>query len=220
VSAAASLSDALGSCSRSFGGADVKLSFAGSDELAAQLRRGVKPDVYAAANTELPEELHREGLLGTPRGFATNELVLAVSEHSGVRSVDDLAKPGVRVAIGSSSVPVGSYTREVLGRLPRARTRAILGNVRSNEPDVKGVIGKLSQAAVDAGFVYRSDVTATGGRLRAIHLPRELRPMVVYAAGVVKGAGEGQAAGRYVRGLASGRCAAALRRAGFGPPPG
>jgi molybdate transport system substrate-binding protein len=51
VSAAASLTDALTACSRDFEAADVRLSFGGSDELAAQIRQGVKPDVYAAANT-------------------------------------------------------------------------------------------------------------------------------------------------------------------------
>jgi len=35
-------------------GIDAKQSFAGSDELAAQIRQGVKPDVYAAADTTLP----------------------------------------------------------------------------------------------------------------------------------------------------------------------
>ena len=44
---------------------DVELSFAGSDELAAQIRQGGKPDVFAAANTKLPDELHAEGLLGS-----------------------------------------------------------------------------------------------------------------------------------------------------------
>ena len=41
----------------------MRLSFAGSDELAAQIRQGVKPDVYAAANTKLPDALHEKGLL-------------------------------------------------------------------------------------------------------------------------------------------------------------
>ncbi len=58
----------------------VRLSFAGSDELAAQIRQGVKPDVYAAANTKLPDELNKEGLLSEPVEFATNELVIAVPQ--------------------------------------------------------------------------------------------------------------------------------------------
>ena len=60
-------------------------------------------------------------------------------------------------------MPIGAYTREVLGRLPAAQAKAILDNVRSKEPDVKGIVGKLTQGAVDAGFVYRSDVDATNG---------------------------------------------------------
>ena len=219
VSAAASMTEALGACSRGFDHTDVRLSFAGSDELAAQIRGGAKPDVYAAANAKLPRALNREGLLGAPVAFATNELVVAVPPGSGIRSLEDLVRPNVDLAIGSASVPVGSYTRELLARLPVNRARAILRNVRSDEPDVKGVVGKLSQGAVDAGFVYRSDVTAAGGRLRAIHLPRRLRPTVVYAAGVVRGAAEPRLARRYLQGLVSGSCAGALRRAGFGPAP-
>ena len=219
VSAAASMSEALRDCSPGFPDARVRLSFAGSDELAAQVRRGVKPDVFAAANTKLPQALHAEGRLGRPLRFATNELVLAARVGSRVRSLAAAAGPGVKLAIGSASVPVGSYTRELLGRLPPGERHGILANVRTSEPDVKGVVGKLTQGAVDAAFVYRSDAHAAGAGLRAIGLPARLRPRVVYAAGVVKGAPEPALGRRYLRGLASGRCARTLRRAGFGPPP-
>jgi molybdate transport system substrate-binding protein len=113
-------------------------------------------------------------------------------------------------------VPVGSYTRDVLSRLPKAERGQILENVRSEEPDVKGVVGKLTQGAVDAGFVYASDVTATKGKLSAIHLPARLQPSVAYGAGVVKGNDHAVVAGKYVQGLVSGACARALREAGFG----
>ena len=202
VSAASSLTEALTSCGREFSDADVRLQFAGSDELAAQIRRGVRPDVFAAANTKLPDELRSEGLLGEPIAFATNELVLAVpAAAKDVRTLGDLRKPGTTIAMGSESVPVGAYTREVLSRLPAAASQEILGNVRSEEPDVKGVIGKLTQRAVDAGFVYESDVAATDGRLTAIPLAERLRPSVAYGAGVVTGTKRGVAARRYLEGL-------------------
>ena len=220
VSAGSSMTEALTACSPDFPAADVKLSFAGSDGLAAQVRQGAKVDVLASANTELPEELHSEGKLSDPVEFVTNSLVLAVPADSEIDSLEDVARPGTKVAIGSESVPVGSYTREVLGRLPPAQGKAILANVRSNEPDVKGIVGKLTQGAADAGFVYRSDVDATKGKTRAIALPEELQPTVVYAAGVVSGSEHEAAARRYVDGLVSGSCARALRQAKFGPPPG
>jgi molybdate transport system substrate-binding protein len=215
VSAASSLTGALTTCSRP----EVRLQFAGSDELAAQIRRGVTPDVFAAANTKLPDQLHTEGLLDTPVTFAANELVLAVPAGSTrVRSLGDLSGSGVKLAIGSASVPVGSYTQEVLSHLSPAERERVLANVRSEEPDVKGVVGKLTQRAVDAGFVYGSDVAAAKGKLDAIRLPRKLQPTVAYGAGVVSRSKQPAAAREYVDGLVSGVCARALRQAGFKPP--
>jgi molybdate transport system substrate-binding protein len=220
VSAASSLKKAFTAYGDDFGDAGVRLSFAGSDELAAQIRQGVEPDVYAAANTTLPDQLYDEGLVEEPAVFAANRLVIAVPAGGArVRSIDDLAKPGVRLAVGAESVPVGSYTREVLSRLGEDTSEAILDNVRSNEPDVVGVAGKVSQSAVDAGFVYVTDVEASGGRLEAIDLPERLQPSVGYAAAVVKGARNREGAERFVDGLLSGAGERALRDAGFEPPP-
>jgi molybdate transport system substrate-binding protein len=218
VSAASSMTAALTACSPDFSGADVRLSFAGSDELAAQIRQGVKPDVYAAANTKLPDELNKEGLLSKPVDFATNQLVIAVPKDSEIQSVEDLAGDGVKLAVGSESVPIGSYTREVLARLPGSESEAILANVRSNEPDVKGIVGKLTQGAADAGLVYVTDVSAAADKLRAVKLPADLEPDVTYAAGVVKGAQQPDEARKFVDGLTDGACADALAKAGFGAP--
>ena len=208
VSAAASLTAALTECS----GDNVKLSFGGSDELAAQIRQGVKPDVYAAANTKLPDQLHSEDLVEKPVSFATNELIIAVPDDSDIDSVDDLAKPGVKLVIGSESVPVGSYTRDVLSKLPADQEKAILANVKSEEPDVKGVVGKLTQGAADAGFVYRTDLV---DGLEAVTLPHDLQPVVEYGAAVVK---PSDGARGYLDGLTDGPCADALQTAGFGKP--
>jgi molybdate transport system substrate-binding protein len=222
VSAAASMKEALTACAPKFDKAEnasVKQSFAGSDELAAQIRQGAKVDVYAAANTKLPDKLHADELLGAPVRFATNEFVLAVPKDSKIGSIEDLAKPGTKLVIGSASVPIGSYTRETLAKLPPDQEKAILANVRSNEPDVKGIIGKLTQGAADAGFVYVTDVNATNGKLTAIKLPKQLQPQVTYGAGVVTKSAQPDLAKKFVDGLTQGDCGAALRSAGFGTAP-
>ena len=222
VSAASSMTEALDSCAPKFGNsenADVRLSFAGSDELAAQIQQGAKVDVYAAANTRIPDELHADDLLSTPVEFATNEFVLAVPKDSNIGSVEDLTKDGTTLVIGSESLPIGAYTRETLAKLPPDQEKAILANVRSNEPDVKGIVGKLTQGAADAGFVYVTDVNATGGDLKAIQLANDLEPNVTYGAGVVKQAEHPELATKFVEGLTEGDCAQALADAGFGPAP-
>jgi molybdate transport system substrate-binding protein len=84
---------------------------------------------------------------------------------------------------------------------------------------VKGIVGKLTQGAADAGFVYVTDVNATNGQLKAIELPPEFEPQVTYAAGVVDGAKQPDQAQAYVDGLVEGGCADALQEAGFGAAP-
>jgi molybdate transport system substrate-binding protein len=220
VSAAASTKEALTACAPKFDkaqDASLKLSFGGSDELAAQIRQSAKVDAYVAADAKLPGQLHSEGLLDAPVTFATNEVVLAVPKGSGIESIDDLAKPGTKLVVGSSSVPIGSYTREALAKLPPEQEKAILAGVRSNEPDVKGIVGKLTQRAADAGFVYITDVKATNGQLTAIELPRQLQPRVNYAAGVVNKSRQPDLAKKFVDGLKHGDCADALHEAGLGP---
>jgi len=219
VSAASSMQEALTACAPGYADAELRLQFAGSDELAAQIRQDVPVDVFAAANTELPEALEAEGKLETPVTFVSNELVLAVpAKDARVASLADLERPGVTLVIGAEGVPVGDYTRKVLDGLGAARSRAVLANVRSNEPDVKGVVGKLAQGAADAGFVYLTDVEAAGERLTAIELPAELDPSATYAAGVVKAAKRPEAAEAFVDDLLAGGCHTALLEAGFGEP--
>jgi molybdate transport system substrate-binding protein len=214
VSAAASLKVAFEQYGKDFTDADARFSFAGSDELAAQIEQGVKPDVYAAANTSLPDELYEKGLVEPPT-------VLAVPADSDkVTSLEDLGKDGVTIAIGDEEVPVGSYTRTVLDKLPADQREAILVNVGSEEPDVAGITGKLTQGAVDAGFLYLSDVRATDGQLEAITLPDDLQPQVAYGVAVVTGAKQPEEAQAFIDGLLSGAGAQALENAGFEPPPG
>jgi molybdate transport system substrate-binding protein len=220
VSAAASLQSAFARYGQEFGDGKTRFSFAGSDELAAQIQQGVKPDVFASANTTLPQQLFSAGKVEKPTIFAGNRLVLAVpANRAKVATLRDTEKPGVKLAVGSKTVPVGSYTRKVLSGLPGAEQRAVLGNVRSEEPDVKGIVGKLTQGAVDAGFVYVTDVRAADGQLKAIDLPASLQPTVAYGVAVVKGAKHPVLARRFIAGLTRGDGQRALHAAGFLPPP-
>lgn len=218
VLGASSLTDAVTKYGEEFEGAEVKPSFAGSDELAAQIQQGARADVFASADTEYPAELHEEELVEEPVVFAANELVVAVPEGSDIHSLSDLAEPGVKLVIGDPSVPVGSYTRTVLSRLPEAEREAIMANVRSEETEVSSVVAKLEQGAADAGFVYVTDEKGAEG-LEPISIPAKLQPDVAYAAAVVSSSGDKPAAEGFLEGLVSGKGQDDLRAAGFLPPP-
>lgn len=219
VSAAASLREALTEYGKGFTQASTRFSFAGSDALAAQIEQGIRPDVFASANTKLPAALYAKGLVERPLLFAANRLVLAAPAGSKIASLADLERPGVSIALGTATVPVGAYTEKVLARLtPRSR-RLLLANVRDREPDVTGIVGKLTEGAVDAGFLYATDVRATHGRLRAIQLPAALQPQVAYGIAVLKGTRHRALARAFVAGLLSGSGRAELLRSGFLAPP-
>jgi molybdate transport system substrate-binding protein len=220
VSAAASLQKAFDTYGGQFAAASVRFSFAGSDTLAAQIEQGVRPDVFASANTKLPRLLYAKRLVERPVVFAANTLVLAVPAGAAkVRSLADVERPGVKLVLGTATVPVGGYTDTLLGRLPPAARSAILANVRDRESDVTGIVGKLTEGAADAGFLYITDVNAAGGKLRAIALPPSLRPQVAYGIAVVEGAAHPVQARQFVAGLLSGIGRADLSTNGFLPPP-
>ncbi|HUO71743.1 MAG TPA: molybdate ABC transporter substrate-binding protein [Solirubrobacteraceae bacterium] len=220
VSAAASLKAAFTNYAKQFSAASPRFSFAGSDVLAAQIEQGLKPDVFASANTKLPDMLYAKGMIEKPVVFAANKLVLAVAAGSTkVRSLADVEKPGVTLAIGSATVPIGTYTRTVLAKLGPALSAKIMANVRTEEPDVSGIVGKLTQGAVDAGFTYITDVKAAGGKLTAIALPASLQPVAAYGVAVVTGAAHPTQAQQFITGLLNGQGRTDLLQAGFLPPP-
>jgi molybdate transport system substrate-binding protein len=192
-------------------------SFAGSNQLAFQIKQGAPADVFASASPSYTQALYREGLVERPRTFASNALVLAVprSNPAGLRSVFDLRDKNVRLVVGSAAVPVGDYTRRVLRRLGLS---SALDKVVSQEPDVKSIVGKVALGEADAGFVYRTDVRAASDRLRAIAIPAWAQPAVRYEVVVVRASRHRAEARRFVAALATPRARRLLRQAGFTVP--
>jgi molybdate transport system substrate-binding protein len=196
---------------------DATFSFAGSDELATQIREGAPADVYAAASPRYPDELFEEGLVEEPVVFATNKLVLVVpsGNPAGIASVEDLGADGVKLVIGAEGVPIGEYTRTVLETTGQV---AVLSNVVSNEEDVKGVLAKVVSGDADAGFVYATDAKAAGGDVEVIELPESAQAEVRYPIAIVSAAQDREAAREFIRLVLGPEGQAALTEAGFGLP--
>lgn len=192
-------------------------SFAGSGELATQIREGAPADVYAAASSKYPQELFDEGIVDEPLTFASNRLVLIVPRESSaaIESAEDLLQPGTRLVVAAEGVPVGDYTRAALEALGLS---AALENVVSNEDDVKGVVAKVALGEADAGFVYATDVTAVADDVRSFELPDVAQPEVEYQIAVVVDSDDPDGAGAFVQRLLGPDGREALERAGFVVP--
>jgi molybdate transport system substrate-binding protein len=196
---------------------EARFNFAGSDELATQLREGAEADLYAAASPRYPEELHREGLLEQPRVFATNRLVLVVprANPGEIASLADLDRDGVKLVVAAEGVPIGDYTRTVL---EKARRTDILARAVSEEEDVRGVLGKVALAEADAGFVYATDARAADDDVRTIELPASTQARVEYPIALVRDADDAEEGHEFVSRLFSPEGRRLLRQAGFGLP--
>lgn len=192
-----------------------RYSFGGSNLLAAQIAAGAPADVFAAANTQLPAQLHARGLCSSPIVFARNALVVVVPRRNPghVHALRDLARPGVKVVVAAAGVPVGDYTATVLARSGLAA--AIERNVVSRESDVRAVLAKVALGEADAGLVYATDARTVAGKVSVVAIPARAQPVVRYGACVVTASAHRDAARAYIRSLLAPAGQAALRRSGF-----
>lgn len=195
-----------------------RYSFAGSNQLAQQIRLGAPFDVFLSASPVYTQDLFREALVRKPLPFATNSLVLIVprSNPQRIRTVFDLAKrPKLRLVVAGPRVPIGLYTREVLKRLGLLK---VLRKAVSFESDVKGIVGKVALGEADAGFVYRTDVRPVAGKAKAIALPARSQPTVLYEAAIAARPESLESAQAFMIALLSTEGRELLRQAGFGLP--
>jgi molybdate transport system substrate-binding protein len=196
----------------------ARYSFAGSDQLALQIRQGAPADVYAAASPKYPQLLYHDGLVRKPITFATNKLVVIVpkSNPAQIHSVYDLRRSGVKVVIGDRGVPIGAYTRQLLDAL--GITDAVMPNVVSQETDVKGIVGNVALGEADAGFVYVTDARPVASKVTNVLIPAWAQPSIRYQLAVVSSTPRRVEARSFIRKVRSKRGRLLLKRAGFGLP--
>jgi molybdate transport system substrate-binding protein len=195
-----------------------RYNFAGSDQLAAQISAGAPADVFASASPKQTELLYHNGLLRKPVVFATNKLIVIVphSNPAGVHSVYDLRRHGLKVIVGTPTVPVGAYTRQILDSL--GITSDVMANVVSQESDVKSIVAKIALGQGDAGFVYKTDARPAGKKVTAILVPSWAQPPIRYEIGIVKRSSHRAAAAAFITRVTSLRGRRLLVQAGFGLP--
>jgi molybdate transport system substrate-binding protein len=195
-----------------------RYSFGGSNMLAAQIQQGLPADVFASANTKLPAQLHRQGLVTEPFVFTANRLVIVVAHGNPlhITGVRDLERSGLRIVMAAAGVPVGDYTRTVLGRLGLSD---LVGKAVSQETDVREVLAKVTLGEADAGFVYATDAKTVAGKVSVLRLPPGSQPRVLYAAAAVASSKHLAAAKAWVKMLRGKAAQRKLVAAGFLPLP-
>jgi len=198
VFAAASLTDAFTEIGKNFesthAGMTIKFNFAGSQTLRTQLEQGAVADVFASANQIEMDTAIKDGLIGqnTPKIFLNNKLavVLPSKNPANVQTLNDLAKPGLKLVLAADVVPAGKYARQILDNMSKNANfgsdfkTKVLANVVSNENDVKQVVAKVQLGEADAGIVYTSDAISTSD-LKTLEIPNDLNVIAKYPIAVL-----------------------------------
>ena len=194
VLAAASLTDSFKEIGQLFEsqnpGVTVTFSFGGSQTLAQQLDQGAPADVFASASKKYMDAAVTSMRVNQAdsQTFVTNRLVVIFPKDNpaGLKTLQDLAKPGLKLDLADKSVPVGQYALDFLDKALQDPTfdakfkDNVLKNVVSSETDVKAVLSKISIGEADAGIVYITDFQVDADKLGKLDIPDTLNTIATY----------------------------------------
>lgn len=172
VLAASSLTETFDQLAKQFEsehkGVTVKLVYDSSATLAGMAENGAPGDVLATADKKTMDDAEaKKGTGSSPEEFATNVVMLAVpsANPAKIGSFADLQKDGVDYVVCVKTAPCGAASDALL------QSNKVSRKPVSEEVDVKSVLAKVLADDADAGMVYRTDVTASGGKVKGIEVP-------------------------------------------------
>ncbi|MFB7634583.1 molybdate ABC transporter substrate-binding protein [Streptomyces sp. NPDC056149] len=216
VLAAASLTDVFKKAGAAYEkehpGTKVAFSFAGSQELAAQVKQGAPADALVTADTKTMDGLKAD--TGTPTVIAKNRLVIATGKGNPkkVGALKDLANSKLKVVLAAPEVPVGRYSEKVLD------AQKLTVKPVSQEPNVRAVLSKVELGEADAGIVYKTDAATAPGKVDAIDIPDAQNAVASYPAATLKSSQHSAAAAAFVAWLSTPEAQKLLQAAGFQKP--
>jgi len=208
-------------------GLSITFSFASATQLRAQLEQGARADVFASGDEKQMDLAREAGLLaGEPAVFAHDRLVVILPRDNpaSIETLQNLARPGVKLDLVNENAPAGAYAREFLRRASAASAfgadfeQRALANVVSEEENVKQVVAKVRLGEADAGICLVSDVTTEAASdLLTIKIPDDLNPIAIHVIAVLKDAGDPALAQAFVDYVLSPEGQAILRAQNFIP---
>ncbi|MBX0327894.1 molybdate ABC transporter substrate-binding protein [Oscillochloris sp. ZM17-4] len=148
-------------------GAALRFVFDGSYALSARLSRGETADIFAPAHRQAMDLAVHAGRVWRESvyAFASNQIAVVAlrSNPTRITRLDDLARPGIRLALGSEATAIGQYTQEFLSQVEgrgffgTQGKDAVLHNVVRYGESITEVLESVTCGEADAGIVFASD---------------------------------------------------------------
>ncbi len=169
-------------------GRSVVFNFAGSGELARQLKAKPIADLFLCADQPQMQKLLDAKIVASAEPLLSNSLVVVVAASATQAPVDAAALAKVKhLALGDpSSVPVGTYakqwlTHEGVWREMEARVVPML--------DARAVLAAVATGRISAGVVYATDARDSKDVKLAFAAREETQPKIIYPVAALTPAG-------------------------------
>ena len=150
-------------------GRKVTVIYNGSGALLSQIQLG-KGDLYLPANIFYIREAQKLGLAADetiPVSYLTAKIIVRKNNTS-IQSLDDLAKPGVRISFANKSAAIGKFTRKILTE--NGLLKKIEANIIVTKPTVNSIIQDVTLGSADATIAWGA-LAENSPELRTIEVP-------------------------------------------------
>lgn len=150
-------------------GVRVTRVYNGCGILVAQMKAGQVPDAYFACDVEFMNQVR--GLFPDSENVSQNELVILVKKGNphGIKSLLDLAKPGLRVGIGhEKQCAMGWLTQRTFDE--GGVKEEVMKNVAVQTPTGDMLVNQMRSGSLDAAVAYLSNAAGSGEFLDAVRI--------------------------------------------------
>ncbi len=196
----------------------VFIDYGGSGHLLARIKASGKGDLFVPGALFYIEKLEKEGKIRSYRSIVQHTPVIGVNTAQAGRltTFDDLAKPGIRLAMGDPKAMAFGRTAMAICE-KSGQKKAILKNVTVYGATVKQLALYVSQGAVDAAIIGRSDAFQNREKITIVPIPPDYFQAEIIAAAVLQSASNPDLAGQLADYLSTKKAGAVFQKYGFLP---
>lgn len=202
----------------------VRISYSGAfaAALGKSLLGGAQTDIFAGRVLKLAKKLRAEGKMSyfKPLCFSKYIMITPPGNPAGITSLQDLARPGVRVVLAPEASPPGGAA--VLKILENGGVKKeALANAIIKGSCVQGIMQHIVSGKGDVSVVENriSRLPACKGKVEVISIPDKLQPPppLTFTIGVMECAKNRKLAGDYIDFITSQEGQQCFEEAGFIP---
>ncbi|MCK4648388.1 molybdate ABC transporter substrate-binding protein [bacterium] len=201
-------------------GVEVKYNYAGSNTLLSQMELYQKGDVYQPGATYYLNIAKEKGFIGYDKFVAYHVPVIAVPKGNpaNIACLDDLTKPGVRVAFGDpKACAIGRLGEKIFKK--NKIFKAVEKNIVTRAATVNELIVYVSMGQVDAAITWEESVLFAKEKTSIVEVPKEQNIIKVIPIGTLTFSENEDRAKKFVDFCTSNEGKAVYKKWGFTPYP-